>query len=69
MNNLEVLDEVTSTKSNELNYKIYCDMDGVLTDFDKQFTDSILGVRKSLKKKTVEKSFGGLLMEVELDFG
>ena len=31
----------TITKSNELNYKIYCDMDGVLTDFEKQFTDSI----------------------------
>lgn len=31
----------TLTKLNESNYKIYCDMDGVLTDFDKQFTDSI----------------------------
>jgi hypothetical protein len=41
MNNLEASDEVTSTKSNESNFKIYCDMDGVLTDFDKQFTDSI----------------------------
>jgi len=41
MNNLEVSDEVTSTKLKESNYKIYCDMDGVLTDFDKQFTDSI----------------------------
>ena len=41
MNNLEVSNEVTSTKSNESALKIYCDMDGVLTDFDKQFTDSI----------------------------
>lgn len=41
MNNLEVLEEVTSIKLKESNYKIYCDMDGVLTDFDKQFTDSI----------------------------
>ena len=41
MNNLEASDEVTSTKLKESNYKIYCDMDGVLTDFDKQFTDSI----------------------------
>lgn len=31
----------TITKSNESSHKIYCDMDGVLTDFDKQFTDSI----------------------------
>ena len=31
----------TPTKSNELKYKIYCDMDGVLVDFDKQFTESI----------------------------
>ena len=36
-----ISEKVTSTKSNESNFKIYCDMDGVLTDFDKQFTDSI----------------------------
>ena len=36
-----ISEKVTSTKSNESNFKIYCDMDGVLTDFDKQFTDSV----------------------------
>lgn len=41
MNNLETSNEAVSTKSNELKYKIYCDMDGVLVDFDKQFTESI----------------------------
>jgi phosphoglycolate phosphatase-like HAD superfamily hydrolase len=41
MNNLQTSVEATSTKSNELKPKIYCDMDGVLVDFDKQFTDSI----------------------------
>ena len=39
MNNLEASDEVTSTKLKESNYKIYCDMDGVLTDFNKQFSE------------------------------
>ena len=39
MNNLDVSNEVTSTKSNESVLKIYCDMDGVLTDFDKQFSE------------------------------
>jgi len=36
-----ISEKVTSIKSNESKWKIYCDMDGVLTDFDKQFTDSI----------------------------
>lgn len=41
MNNLETSNEAVSTKSNELKPKIYCDMDGVLVDFDKQFTELI----------------------------
>lgn len=39
MNNLDVSVEDTFTKSNELKLKIYCDMDGVLTDFDKRFNE------------------------------
>ena len=39
MNNLDVSNEATSTKSNESVLKIYCDMDGVLTDFNKQFSE------------------------------
>tara|TARA_Y100001972_G_scaffold126479_1_gene180329 strand:- start:61 stop:618 length:558 start_codon:yes stop_codon:yes gene_type:complete len=39
MSNLDVSNEVTYTKSNESVLKIYCDMDGVLTDFNKQFSE------------------------------
>lgn len=53
MNNLETSVEVTSTKSNELKPKIYCDMDGVLVDFDKQFTNSISPWKP---KKFIEKN-------------
>ena len=38
-NNSETSKKDTSTKSNESMLKIYCDMDGVLTDFDKQFSE------------------------------
>ena len=34
----QLKEEETSTP--EQQYKIYCDMDGVLTDFDKRFKDS-----------------------------
>ena len=37
MPNSTISEKVTSTKSNESNFKIYCDMDGVLTDFNKRF--------------------------------
>lgn len=39
MNNSEVSNEVTSTTSNESKWKIYCDMDGVLTDFEERFSE------------------------------
>ena len=39
MSNLDVSNEATSTKLNESVLKIYCDMDGVLTDFNKQFAE------------------------------
>jgi hypothetical protein len=39
MSNLETSNEVTSTKSNESMLKIYCDMDGVLVDFNKRFNE------------------------------
>ena len=35
--NSTVLNEDTSTKLKELKYKIYCDMDGVLVNFNKRF--------------------------------
>ena len=38
MPNSTTSEKVTSTKSNELNFKIYCDMDGVLTDFENSFS-------------------------------
>jgi len=41
MNNLELSEEEVLTISKEFRPKIYCDMDGVLTDFDKQFNESI----------------------------
>ena len=39
MPSLETSKKDTYTKSNESVLKIYCDMDGVLTDFDKQFSE------------------------------
>ena len=65
MSNLETSNEATSTKSNESMLKIYCDMDGVLTDFISNLAKFTLGVLKSLLKKTVKMSFGNLLMAVE----
>ena len=37
--NSTVLNEDTSTKLKELKYKIYCDMDGVLVNFNKRFNN------------------------------
>ena len=39
MNNLELSEEEVLTVSKEFRPRIYCDMDGVLTDFDKQFSE------------------------------
>ena len=39
MSNLELSEEEVLTVSKEFRPKIYCDMDGVLTDFDKQFSE------------------------------
>jgi 5'-nucleotidase len=39
MPSLETSKKDTYTESNESVLKIYCDMDGVLTDFDKQFSE------------------------------
>ena len=41
MNNLEPSEEEALTVLKEFRPRIYCDMDGVLTDFDKQFNESI----------------------------
>ena len=39
MNSLELSEEEVLTVSKEFRPRIYCDMDGVLTDFDKQFSE------------------------------
>jgi len=55
MNNSEVSDEVTSTKSKELKLKIYCDMDGVLVDFNKRFGElSAWGPEKFIEKNGLD---------------
>jgi len=61
MNNLEASDEVTSIKLKESNYKIYCDMDGVLTDFNKQFSELHSGGPKKFEEKNGREKFWGLI--------
>ena len=50
-NNLKTSKKDTSTKSNESKWKIYCDMDGVLVDFNKRFGElSAWGPEKFIEK-------------------
>ena len=64
-----VLNEDTSSNVSDLKWKIYCDMDGVLVDFNKRFGElSAWGPKKFIDKMDLI-NFGNLLMVEELAFG
>ena len=39
-------------------YKIFCEIDGILTDFDQQVKNSYFYLLKIILKKMVKKNFG-----------
>ena len=53
--NSTISNKVTSTSVNDLKWKIYCDMDGVLVDFNKRFGElSAWGPEKFIEKNGLD---------------